>query len=154
MFWKYNWWSFPLKIKSNSWFLGVLAHFLCAECWALAFLQSLTPAAMNWAIEQADPLASDFFALNSKNPFCLSPADIWQHDNAFCSSAKVSRGLSFPLLPGLPFLSFLLSHHSLPGQPPPYSIKTIQTVNSMVKNPSLDLTVHGINSPIKSSWKS
>ena len=36
-------------------------------------------------------------------------------------------------------------------------IKAIQTVNSMVKNPSLDLTVHGINSSISLieslSWK-
>lgn len=40
------------------------------------------------------------------------------------------------------------------ASPPFYSIKTIQTVNSMVKNPSLDLTVHGINSSIKSHWKS
>lgn len=37
---------------------------------------------------------------------------------------------------------------------PPYSIKNIQIVNSMVKNPSLDFTVPGMNSSIKSHWKS
>lgn len=40
---------------------------------------------------------------------------------------------------------------------PPYSIKAIQTVNSVVKNPSLGLTVRGINSSISLieslSWK-
>lgn len=103
-----------------------------------------------------DPSASDFFAVNSKNPFCPSPADIWSHNNALCSSAKVSNseGALLSSSPS-PHPSFLLSYviilffpHLLRYQSQPDS------VNSVIKSPSLDLAVHGINPSIESHQKS
>lgn len=124
-----------------------------------SFLQSLTPTTTNWAttIWFNDSLAPDFFALNFNNPFCPSSADIWLHNNAFCSCTKVSNS-EVPLLSSstaLPPLFFLLSNVTILSFPHPVRHQShLGSVTCMIKNSSLDLAVHGINLSIKFHWKS
>ena len=65
------------------------------------------------------------------------------------------RDLSYPFLPALPPLSFLLSNVIILFFPHPLRYQSHpDSVNSVIKNPSLDLAVHGINPSIKSHQKS